>query len=163
MAKEILEELKLNFLISSKVSRKRSEDINLRFYDNNPMYLKAAVSFYEYIIRKHFDNNISKAFHKIFNKQIPDVITEGDSGSSSINIALAFISYEANVEFSTLRKKFYDTKYGINDQIKEIKLYEFPDYIDEIILKEKVDKNILKNYKKELDKTNLHFEKPLLY
>jgi len=140
MAKQILEKLKLYFLISPEVSKKRSDDKNLRHYDNNPKYLKAAVSFYEYIITKSCNNDTSNAFELIFNKQMPHEITDDESGATTINIALSFISYEVNVEFSTLRKKFYDSKHGINKQIKEIKLYEFPDYIDTILIKEKVDK-----------------------
>jgi hypothetical protein len=155
--------LKLELLIPKEATGKRSKDINLRYYDNNAIYLKAAVSFYEYIITKYCNNDTNKAFNLIFNKQMPHEITDDESAATTINKALSFISYEVNVEFSTLRKKFYDSKNGLNNEIKEIKLYEYPDFIDSIINPKKADKKTLKEYKKTLKQISLHFKQPLLY
>jgi len=163
ISKLALKQLKLELLIPKEASKRRSKDINLRYYDNNPIYLKAAVSFYEYIITKYCNNDTNKAFNLIFNKQMPHEITDDESGATTINKALSFISYEVNVEFSTLRRKFYDSKNGLNNEIKEIKLYEYPDFIDSIINPKKTDKKTLKEYKKTLKQISLHFKQPLLY
>ena len=55
MGKEALKHLKLELLIPDEATKKRSEDINLRYYKNHPIYLKYAVSLYEFVISKYWE------------------------------------------------------------------------------------------------------------
>jgi len=123
--------LKLELLIPKEATRKRSEDINLRYYENDSIRLKYAVSFYDFVISKYWDKkgykgrgadkkeDIGKAFELIYGIPMPEEITTGERDKAKVNTALSFISYEIGTPFPALLKKFYVT---LKKEILDIKL-----------------------------------------
>jgi hypothetical protein len=58
-AKEILTELGVPLFIPDVATRKRTKNLTLRFYDNQPIYLVSAVYLYEFVVRQYVSSNLT--------------------------------------------------------------------------------------------------------
>ncbi len=126
-AKSILKELHLELFLSEAVQVRRTDDIRLNYYNNNPDILAAQVALYKFVIKKYFNppykgdelpkkiEDIGKAFKIIFQQDMPKDLIIWERDQSPSNIALAFISHETGANYESLRNIFYDKKKNVSE------------------------------------------------
>lgn len=139
-AKNILKNLGLNIFVSKSSRKKRTENLPLRDYQNQPHVLASAVILYEHIIRDYLksryevteagldekEKDINSAFRYIFKRPLPEnLFYEGERDRDITCIALAFIHYETGAPYESLYKLYYRSK-------KEFKLSEILEQLDNI-------------------------------
>jgi len=149
-AKNILKNLGLNILVSKSSRKKRTENLPLRFYQNQPQVLASAVILYEHIIRDYLKSSyksshqkkedIGTAFQYIFNKTLTDDLFMGERDKDLTSIALAFIHYETGAPYESLYKLYYRSK-------KEFKLSEILEQLDNITDNTREKQNKIKELK----------------
>lgn len=126
-AKSILKELHLELFLSEVVQVRRTDDIRLNYYKNNPDILHAQVALYKFVIKKYWNppykgkkhknrkEDIEKAFRLIFKQDMPNMLIIGERDKSSSNIALAFISHETGANYESLKKIFYEETKNVSE------------------------------------------------
>lgn len=140
-AKKILKEIGINLLIPERAKRRRSEEISLRYFSNNPARLIASVKLYESVITSFWNQRykrigpekkleyIGEAFRIIFKENMPSPmfsnLKESTRIDSPINAALSFIEYETSSEYEPLRTMYYK-------KVDEISLSEIYFNLDRI-------------------------------
>jgi hypothetical protein len=154
-AKNILKNLGLNILVSKSSRKKRTENLPLRFYQNQPQVLASAVILYEHIIRDYLksrydvtvagidekEKDINSAFQYVFNTDLPeDLFFIGERDKDLTSIALTFIHYETGTPYESLYKFYYRSK-------KEFKLLEILEQLDNITDNTREKQNKIKELK----------------